>query len=117
MKIGRPLHIDPPEVVRLALVASAHMAPERALELCRNVVAALQDGVEDADDVIRAAVEHRRAAFGLPVHATRVAAIVGALVKSWNNRACGCCGSRPCVCDCASCGRGGCPGNCDEEAE
>lgn len=77
------VNVDPPKVIAIADAASRFMAPERALELSRNIVTGLQDGHEDPATVALAAVQNRIANFGLDVHPARVNLLVAAIVEAW----------------------------------
>ena len=69
-------------VARLAEVAARWLPGPRALELARNVAAALADGIEPVEETIREMIANRRERLGLALSDKAAAGLLAALLEA-----------------------------------
>lgn len=83
-QLVRRLRIAPKSIRALFGVARLVMPDSAAMEMSRNIVAALQDGVENPAETIAQAISHRCEFFGLKLTQPSAAGLARALVAVWN---------------------------------
>lgn len=72
------------DALRLAELVERYIPRSPALELARNLISALSDGVEDPHETIVAAIAHRREHFGLVISDELAESLTMALVRAFS---------------------------------